>query len=96
MATIHAVDDRSGSATVASETGRLLDLMTRDLRLALSFSERTPTAVTFTVPDRDGDGDTETIRYAWETPDGDPATNGVAPLTMKYNEADAIVIRRSR
>ncbi|MBC7771570.1 MAG: prepilin-type N-terminal cleavage/methylation domain-containing protein [Pyrinomonadaceae bacterium] len=36
-----------------------------DLRLALAFSEVTPTAVTFTVPDRTGDAKPEKIRYAW-------------------------------
>ncbi|MBC7771196.1 MAG: prepilin-type N-terminal cleavage/methylation domain-containing protein [Pyrinomonadaceae bacterium] len=36
-----------------------------DLRIALAFSERTPTAVTFTVPDRNGDATPEKVRYAW-------------------------------
>lgn len=36
-----------------------------DLRHALAFTERTATAVTFTVPDRDGDDRPEKIRYAW-------------------------------
>jgi len=35
-----------------------------DLQFALQFSERTSQAATFTVPDRDGDGVKETIRYA--------------------------------
>lgn len=41
------------------------DLMAADLGMALKFTEQLPTAVTFTVPDRDGDSQPETIRYAW-------------------------------
>ena len=37
--------------------------------MALSFAERTPEAVTLTVPDRDHDGKGETIRYSWTGPD---------------------------
>jgi prepilin-type N-terminal cleavage/methylation domain-containing protein len=41
-----------------------LDQMQRDLSTAISFSERTATAATFTVADRTGDNQPETIRYA--------------------------------
>ncbi|MEZ6134996.1 MAG: hypothetical protein R3C53_08820 [Pirellulaceae bacterium] len=56
-----------------------------DLRLATSFSERTNTAATFKVPDRDGDGLRETLRYAWSGTQGDPLTlsyNGSAPFVV--------------
>jgi hypothetical protein len=49
------------------------DQIAADLKMALSITEQTPTAVTFTVPDRSGDGVTETIRYAWAGP-GSPVT----------------------
>lgn len=56
-------------------------------RLALSILERTPTAITFTVPDRDGDLAVETIRYAWSGIAGDP-------LTRQYNGAVPEVVLR--
>ena len=46
------------SAAVAEE-------LIADLQCATSFSERATTAVTFTVADRTGDGQPETVRYAW-------------------------------
>lgn len=56
-----------------------------NLRLATGFTERTDKAATFTVPDRDGDGNPETLRYAWSGTTGDPLTlsyNGGAPLPV--------------
>ena len=56
-----------------------------DLQVALTFSERTDTAVTFTVPDRNGDDLPETIRYAWPAVAGEAITreyNGAAPVTL--------------
>lgn len=52
--------------------------MLADLQRATGFTERTATAVTFTVPDRTGDGRPETLRYAWS---GTPG----APLTLQMN-----------
>jgi hypothetical protein len=60
----------------------LYDLMS-DIGMALSFSERTTKAITFTVPDRNGDNLVETIRYAWSGTAGDP-------LTYQYNGGPAI------
>lgn len=56
-------------SSIATE---VLGEMMADLRHAISFSERSSTAVTFQVPDRDGDGQPETIRYAWSGTPGDP------------------------
>ncbi|MGE3316529.1 MAG: carbohydrate binding domain-containing protein [Planctomycetaceae bacterium] len=59
-----------------------------DLTLAESFSEKTTTAVTFVVPDRNNDGIPETIRYAWSGTPGDPLTrqyNGGAVATVVAN-----------
>ena len=58
-----AAADRSRAAAAQSE------LLT-DLEHATSFSERTDEAVTFSVPDRDGDGTDETLRYAWSAANG--------------------------
>ena len=43
-----------------------------ELSCALSFSERTPTSVTFTVADRDFDSIAETIHYSWSGISGQP------------------------
>lgn len=53
-----------------------------DLSEATRFFERTEYAVWFEVPDRDGDGAAEHIRYAWSGVRGDPltrSTNGGPP-----------------
>ncbi len=49
-----------------------------ELACALSVTEMGANAITFTVPDRNGDGNPETIRYAWSGVAGDP-------LTRQYN-----------
>lgn len=73
-----AVYAKNNSATAES------DLLV-DLRLATGFTERTPTATTFFVPDRDGDGRQESLRYAWSGSYG-------APLTLSYNGSAPIVV----
>jgi prepilin-type N-terminal cleavage/methylation domain-containing protein len=55
------------------------DAIAADLRMALAITEQTPTAITFTVPDRNGDGSPETIRYAW--------SGAGMPLTRQVNGA---------
>jgi hypothetical protein len=74
-----AATDTSNAPTAAILEGHaaLSDLLS-DLEFALSLSETTANAVTFTVPDRDGDSNPETIRYAWSGTPGDP-------LTIQYN-----------
>jgi len=54
-----------------------------ELRFAIAFTERTATAVEFTVADRNGDEAPETIRYAWSGTAGDP-------LTRQYNGGTAV------
>ena len=63
-------DGNVGAAATAARraTGQILD----DLKVATAVTERTATAVTMTVPDRDGDGAAETVRYAWSGVAGDP------------------------
>lgn len=56
-----------------------------DLKLATGFTERTDKAATFFVPDRDGDGRPETLRYAWSGVSG-------APLSRSYNGVAAIPV----
>lgn len=62
--------------------------MLNELRVAQSFSERTPASVQFTIADRTGDATPETIRYAWSGTVGDPLTrqfNGGAAVTLLEN-----------
>ena len=74
--------DMAEGRTVSKGTmSRAVDQIVRDLEHARQFTERTSTAMTFTVPDRDGDGLPETIRYAWSGTVGDP-------LTYELNESD--------
>ena len=74
------VESVSRQETTASTV--LCDLMA-DVGMALSFSERNTKAITFTVPDRNGDSLVETIRYAWSGTAGDP-------LTYQYNGGTAV------
>ena len=55
-----------------------------DIQFARSFSELTTTAITFSVPGRDGESTSETIRYAWSGTPGDP-------LTRQYNEGTVAI-----
>ncbi len=67
-------------------SARKLDFITAELAGAVTVTEWTPTAVTFTVADRtaDSDGDPETIRYAWAGEPGDP-------ITRRQNGGEAAV-----
>ena len=78
-----AAMDETGSAQVQNiEAAAAMDNLTADLRHATGFTERTATAVTFTVPDRDGDEQDETIRYSWSGTAGDA-------LMVEYNGGTA-------
>lgn len=54
-----------------------------NLHLATGFTERTDKSAAFLVPDRDGDGRPELLRYAWSGRVGDP-------LMFTYNNSAAI------
>ncbi|MCA9289887.1 MAG: prepilin-type N-terminal cleavage/methylation domain-containing protein [Phycisphaerales bacterium] len=85
--------------STAETTIRQRDVMERmiaDLRLANSLLNLDRGAdITFTVPDRNGDGQDETIRYAWTSdPDTCTATAG-DPIIYQYNGGTPITIARS-
>ena len=63
----------------------VIDEITTDLNLAMSFSERTDTAVTFTVPDRNNNGQSETIRYFWSGTPGDS-------IVRTYNGGNEVAV----
>ncbi|MBK7403696.1 MAG: prepilin-type N-terminal cleavage/methylation domain-containing protein [Phycisphaerales bacterium] len=73
-----------------SQVGRVLqakqaaDMIVADVETATTIREQTLTAVTLVVPDRDGDGSPETIRYAWGGVVGDD-------LTRTYNGTTSVL-----
>lgn len=69
----------TSATNVALDSSAALNQLTADVRLATGFTERTATAMTFTVPDRTGDGWPDTIRYAWAGA-GSPLTRTVNGL----------------
>jgi competence protein ComGC len=78
----------SGSAILtanASQGSQVVQMITLDVSLATAITEQTATSITMTVPDRDGDGQPETIRYAWSGVAGDP-------LTRQYNGGTAATL----
>ena len=75
----------STHSSEVSQTGDAMDQITTDLSLAQNFTARELNAVTVVVPDRDGDGLSETIRYAWSGNTGDA-------LTRQYNDGTVVVL----
>lgn len=83
--TSRAFDDADGTIAHNLNASFAAEEIHTDLQLATSFIERSSTAVEFRVPDRDGDGAKELIRYAWSGTAGDPLTksvNGSAPESV--------------
>jgi prepilin-type N-terminal cleavage/methylation domain-containing protein len=78
VASTKAIPDPK-SFTGAIRTGATaINRVASELVCAMSVTEMSAKAITFTVPDRNGDGTPETIRYAWSGVAGDP-------LTRTYN-----------
>jgi prepilin-type N-terminal cleavage/methylation domain-containing protein len=76
----------AGQTTAAQAVAirNAMDLLTADLKMAQSIVSQSATAITFTVPDRNGNGTGETIAYSWA---------GVGqPLMRNYNGSGAIPI----
>ena len=59
--------------------------ITDDLNVALNFTQRTSTAVTFTVPDRLSVGTPQVVSYQWSGTPGDP-------LTRQFNGGTAATV----
>lgn len=85
MLASRAIPDDASPAAVAIDAYYTADQIAGELFCAQSFSERTATAITFTVADRDNDAIAETIRYAWSGTPGNP-------LTRQYNAATEVAI----
>ena len=78
-----AIDN--GPTTWITTAGDAASDVTTDLSLAQGATEREDHAVTVTVPDRDADGQAETIRYSWSGTAGDP-------LLREYNGGSAAIV----
>jgi len=78
MIATQALPSRMATQQARLDTSDALDRLESELSCAQFVSEHTATAITFTVADRDGDGNPERIRYAWSGVTG-------APITRDYN-----------
>jgi type II secretory pathway component PulJ len=67
----------SAAGDCASKADRAMQMILQDVNLATSIPERTDKAITVVVPDRNGDGNSETIRYNWSGTAGDPLTRQI-------------------
>ena len=80
-----AVSPRPSPASTLSSLGGALNRLLEEASLAITVTEHTPTALTFTLPDRTGDSVDDTIRYSWSGTPGDPLQrqlNADAPTTV--------------
>jgi hypothetical protein len=68
----HALPDRSSPTLAGIHGGRTLQHLAAELETALFMIERDARTVSFTVPDRTGDGRPQVVRYSWSGTPGDP------------------------
>ncbi|MEK6797345.1 MAG: prepilin-type N-terminal cleavage/methylation domain-containing protein [Planctomycetota bacterium] len=78
-----SIPDSTSAPAVMLEAAKDLHMISAELQTAASVSERLANAMTFTVPDRNGDGTSEKLRYAWSGTAGDP-------LTRQYNDGTVV------
>jgi len=84
-----AFDESDSQAFTSVAAGNVADEIMTEMQYATRFHERTPYAVTFGIPDRDGDGSEEKLRYAWSGVAGDPLTkqlNGSDPPAVLVDD----------
>ena len=82
---LKCIPNPQGVAATTLRANRVVDRLVTELETALYITERSATTIGFTVPDRDGDGIAERIRYAWS---GTPG----APLTRQYSAGPVEVL----
>jgi len=81
----YAIPDSDSPARAPLESAEVVNDMSAELLTAVAVTSRSGNNLVLTVPDRDGDGTDETIRYGWSGASG-------APLTRKYGNASAVAI----
>lgn len=82
----HALPSAESPARALTQSSGVVGEIAGELLYATSITEKSATAVTFTVADRGhGDPGSETIRYAWSGTTGEP-------LTRQYNGGNVLTI----
>ncbi len=84
----YALDIDKGASAARNSADSAMARLTADTRHALKYTERSLTAIEFTVPDRDGDNVPETLRYAWGGTAG-------APLVRSRNGGSSFPVLRN-
>jgi len=69
--------DGAAVSDSAFKSDRATQMIVQDINLATAITEHTDKAITLQVPDRNGNGTSETIRYVWSGVGGDPLTRQV-------------------
>jgi hypothetical protein len=72
-----ALDPSAGAGSKRTATDRAAAAISSDAQHAIRFTELSSSAVTMLVPDRTGDEQPETIRYAWSGTTGHPLTRSL-------------------
>jgi hypothetical protein len=72
LLTVRAIPQRGSMLTAAVEATQVMEQLERDLRCATHVDQRESNNIQFSVPDRNGDGQPETIRYWWSGSAGTP------------------------
>ena len=88
LVSVRAVETQDSQVLRTLGAADVSNQMSMEMASAVDFTEAAPNAVTFDVPDRYGDGTTETIRYSWSGVAGDPLTrqvNGGTATTLAEN-----------
>lgn len=65
LLSVRAIPQGGSVITASVETARAMEQLERDLRCATEVSKRDSRDILFSVPDRTGDGQPESIRYWW-------------------------------
>ncbi len=86
---VQAVEDVDSPSYSLRQSTLVLDEFARDISAAIQILDKGDTGVfEFVVPDRDGDGTNDQIRYVWSGTPGDPITraiNGGTPAEVIQN-----------
>jgi hypothetical protein len=78
-----AVPDGGSPIEALTHAASALEQTAAELHVATEIKSNTSTGITFAVPDLDGDGNDDTITYAWAGTAGDP-------LTRQFNTGTAV------
>ena len=79
----HALPSRQDEVNVVVRAQAAADQIAEELSCAITLTDATATAITFTVADRNEDAAADTIRYAWSGTAGDA-------LTRQYNAGSLV------